>query len=164
MNKIINKLLLTSNKFTPESHLKNPGLTYSTCGPFSKHRERIQKFKEIGNLKHLHRNKLACFAHDAAYSDSKDITKRTVSDKIVKDTADGIGRNHKFDGYQRALVSMVYKFFYKKTGSGAIGTSKVGVTVNEKLAQKLHKPVIEKFRRAKVYARFKDSIWAAGLA
>ena len=103
MNKIINKLLLTSNKFTPESHLKNPGLTYSTCGPFSKHRERIQKFKEIGNLKHLYRNKLACFAHDAAYSDSKDITKRTVSDKIVKDTTDGIGRNHKFDGYQRGI-------------------------------------------------------------
>ena len=94
MNKIINKLLLTSSKFTPESHLKHPGLTYSTCGPFSKHRERIQKFKEIGNLKHLHRNKLACFVHNAAYSDSKDLTKRTVSDKIVKDAADGISRNH----------------------------------------------------------------------
>ena len=156
MNKIINKLLLTSNKFTPESHLKHPGLTCSTCGPFSKHRERIQKFKEIGNLKYLHINKLACFVHDATYSDSKDLTKRTVSDKIVKDAADGISRNYKFDGYQRALVSMVYKFFYKKTGSEAIGTGKVGVSVNEELAEKLHKPVIEKFRRANVYARFKE--------
>ena len=59
---------------------------------------------------------------------------------------------------------MVYKFFYKKTGSEAIGTSKVGVSVNEELAEKLHKPVTEKFRRANVYARFKDNIWAADLA
>ena len=89
MNKIINKSLMTRTKFTPELHLKQLGFTYSACGPFTKHCERIQKFRETGNLKHLYRNELykACFAHDAAYSDSKDLAKRTISDKILKDRA-----------------------------------------------------------------------------
>ena len=67
MNKIINKLLLTGDKFMPELHLKQPRFTYSACRPFTKHRERIQKFRKAGNLKHLYRNELgkACFAHDA---------------------------------------------------------------------------------------------------
>ena len=83
MNKIINKFLLTGDKFMPELHLKQPGFIYT------KPRERIQKFRETGNLKHLYRNELdkACFAHDAAYSDSKDLAKRTISDKILKDRA-----------------------------------------------------------------------------
>ena len=83
MNKIINKFLLTGDKFMQELHLKQPGFTYSAYGPFTKHPERIQKFREIGNLKHLHRNELdkAYFAHDAAYSDSEDLAKRTISDK-----------------------------------------------------------------------------------
>ena len=69
-------------------HLKQPEFTYSACGPFTKHRERIQKFKETGYLKNLYRNKLdkAGFAHDAAYSDSKDLAKRTVLDKILKES------------------------------------------------------------------------------
>ena len=66
MNKIVNKFLLIGDKFMPELHLKQPGFTYSACGPFTKHCGRIQKFRE-GNLKHLYRNELdkACFAHDA---------------------------------------------------------------------------------------------------
>ena len=70
MNKIIKKLLLTDDKFMPELHLKWPGFTQSACGPFTKHRERIEKLRETCNLKHLYRNELdkACFAHDAAYS------------------------------------------------------------------------------------------------
>ena len=77
MNNIINKFLLTGDKFMPEFHLKQPGFTYSACRPFTKHRERIQKFRETGNLKHLYRNELykACFAHDAASSESKDLVK-----------------------------------------------------------------------------------------
>ena len=59
---------------------------------------------------------------------------------------------------------MVYKFFDKKTGSGAIATSKAGISVNEQLAKVLHKCVIKKFTRRKVYARFKDNAWAADLA
>ena len=86
MNKIINKFLLTGDKFMPELHLKQPGFT-GACRSFTKHRERIQKFRETGNLKHLYRNELdkACFAHDAAYSESKDLGKRTISGKILKD-------------------------------------------------------------------------------
>ena len=119
MNKIINKFLLTGDKFMPRLHLKQPGFTYSACGPFGKHRERIQKFRKTGNLEHLYRNEVdkTCFAHDAAYSDSKDLAERTISDKILKDRPYEIAGNRGYDGYQRALVSMVYKFFDKKTRS-----------------------------------------------
>ena len=101
----------------PELHLKKPGFTYRACGPFTKHCERIQKFKETGNLKLLYRNELdkACFAQDAAYSDSKDLVNRTISDKVLKDRTYEIARNCNYDGYQRALASMVYKVFDKKT-------------------------------------------------
>ena len=89
MNKIINTFLLIGDKFMPQFHLKQQGFTYSACGLFTKHRERIQNFSETGNLKHLYRHELdkACFAHDAAYSESKDLAKRTISDKILKDRA-----------------------------------------------------------------------------
>ena len=70
MNKIIKKILLTEGKFMPELHLKWLGFTQSACGPFTMHRERIQKIRETCNLKNLYRNELdkACFAHDAAFS------------------------------------------------------------------------------------------------
>ena len=82
MNKIINKLLLTGDKSMTELHLKQPRSTYSTCEPSAKHRERIQKITEAGNLKHLYRNELdnACFAHDATYSYSKNLVSGTISD------------------------------------------------------------------------------------
>ena len=75
MNKIINKFLLAGDKFMPELHLKRPGFTYSACGPFTKHHERIQKFRETDYLKHLYRNELdkVCFAPDTAYSDKRTI-------------------------------------------------------------------------------------------
>ena len=156
MNKIIKKFLLTGDKFMPELYLKQPGFTYSACGPFTKHLERIQKFGETGNLKHLYRNELdkACFAHDAAYSDSKDLAKRTISDKILKDRADEIARNRNYDGYQRALWSIRF----------LIGKWDWELSVKKILAEELHKPVVRKFERRKVYARFKDNILAADLA
>ena len=146
--------MLTGNKFMLELHLKQPRFTWSACVPFTKHRERIQKFRETGNLKHLYINELdkPCFAHDAAYSDSKDLTKRTISDKILKDRVYKITRNRKYNGYQRALASMVHKIFDKKT------------RLVESLNEELHKPVIKKFKRRKVYARFNECIWAADLA
>ena len=140
----------------PELHLKQPGFTYSACGPFTKHRERIQKFKETGNLKHLYRNDKTCFSHDAPCSDSKDLAKRTISDKVLKERAFETARNRNYEGYQRALATMVYKFFDKKTVSR--------ISVNEQLGEELHKPVIKTFKRRKVYARFKDKIWEADLA
>ena len=149
---------MNDDKFMPELHLKQPGFTYSACGPFTKHRQRIQKLRKTGNLKHLYRNELdkACFAHDAAYSDSKDLAKRTVSDNILKYRVYKIARNRNYQGYQTALPSRVYRLFDKKTGSG--------ISVNEQLAEELHKSVIKKLKRRKVYARFKDNIWAADLA
>ena len=100
MNKLINKFLFTGDKFMPELHLKQPGFTYSACGPFTKYRERIKIFRETGNLEHLYRNELdkACFAHDAAYSGSNYLSKRTISDKILKDRYYEIARNRNYDG------------------------------------------------------------------
>ena len=85
MNKIINKFLLIEDKFMPKLLLKQPGFTYRACGLFSKHRERIQIFRETGNLKHLHKNKLgkASFAHYSAYSDGKDKVLKNRADEIV---------------------------------------------------------------------------------
>ena len=88
---------------------------------------------------------MACFAQDAAYFDSKDLGKRTISDKILKNRSYEIARNCGYDGYQRALASMAYKIFDKKTRSGA------RVSVYEQLAKELHKTVIKKFKRRKVY-------------
>ena len=81
---VINKLLLAGDKFMPEIHLRQPQFTYRAYGPFTRHEERIQKFKETGDTNYIYMNELhkACFTHDAAYSDSEDLTKRTAADKI----------------------------------------------------------------------------------
>ena len=86
MNNVINKFLLAGDKSMPEIHLRQPQFTYSACGPFTKHKQRIQKFKETGDTNYIYKNESnkACFTHDAAYSDSKHLTKRTVGDKIKK--------------------------------------------------------------------------------
>ena len=138
-------------------HFEQPGFAYSTCEPFTKHRERIQTFREKGNLKHLYRNELdkACLVNDAIYFDSKDLAKRTILDKSLKDRTYEISRNRRYDGYQRALASMVHKYFDKKTGSGT--------SANEQLDKELDKPIIKKFKRRKFFARFKDNIWEADL-
>ena len=95
--------------------MKQPGFTYRTCEPFNKHRVRIQKLIETGDLKHLDGNELdkACFAQDTGYSGSKDLAKITISDKILKGTAYKIARNRKYEVYQRALASMVYQMINK---------------------------------------------------
>ena len=86
MNQTINKFLLAGDKFIPEMRLRQPQFTYSACGPFTKHKVRIQKFRETGGTNYIYKNELdkACFAHDATYSDSKDLTTRTVADKNFK--------------------------------------------------------------------------------
>ena len=119
---VINKFLLVGEKFMPEIHLRQPQFTYSACGPFTKHEQRIQKFKETGDTSYICMNELdkACFTDDATFSDSKDLTKRTVADKILKNKAFDIAKDPKCDGYQRGLASMVYKFFDSKvSGSSA---------------------------------------------
>ena len=110
---------MAGDRFMSEFHLKQSGFTYSPCEAFTKHRERIQKIRETVNLRYLYRHKLekACFDHDAAYSDSKDLGKRTISDKVLKDRAYDIARNCWYDGYQKALGSMFYNLFDKELGS-----------------------------------------------
>ena len=58
MNEIVNKFLLAGDKFMPEMHLKQPGLTYSACGRFTKNKERIQKFKETWDTNYISKNEL----------------------------------------------------------------------------------------------------------
>ena len=115
MNEIVNKFLLAGDSFMPEMHLGQPRFTYSACWPFTKNKERIQKFKETGDSRYIYQNKLdrACFQHDMAYGDFKDLTRRTTSDKILREKAFNIAKNLKYNGYQRRLVSMVFKFFDK---------------------------------------------------
>ena len=162
MNNVINKFLLAGDKFMPEIHLRQPQFTYSACRPFTRHEERIQKFKETGDTNYVYKNELdkACFVHDAAYSDSKDLTKRTIADKNLKNRAFGIAKDPRYDGYQRGLASMVCKFFDSKvSGSGA----KL-IPEKEQLANELHKPNIRKFEKRRVYSTFKDNIWGVDLA
>ena len=165
MNNIINKFLLAGDRFMPEMHLRQPQFTYSACGPFTKHKQRIQKFKETTNF--IYKNELdkACFAHDAAYSDSKDLTERAIADKILKNRAFNIAKDQKYDGYQRAFASMVYKYFDKKSkGSCTKHVNTKLETQNQQLAEELHKPIIRKLEKRKVHAAFKDNIWGADLA
>ena len=157
----------------PEMHLKQPGFTYSACGPFTKNKERIQKFKETGDTSYIYKNELdkACFQHDMAYGDFKDLKRRTFSDNVLRDKALNIAKNPKYDGYQKGLASMVYKFFDKiSTGSGIDSNNNSNNNNNNnnnnnlQLAEELHKPVIRKFKKRKVYSGFRDNIWGADLA
>ena len=96
-----------------------------------------------------------------AYGDFKDLTRRTASDKILHDKAFDIAKNPKYDGYQKGLPAMIYKFFDKITSGGAI---KNEIISNKESAEELHKPIIKKFKERKVYSSFVDHIWAADLA
>ena len=91
-----------------------------------------------------------------AYGDSKDLARRTASDKVLRDKAFNIAKNPKYDGYQRGLASMVYKFFNKKSASLTDRSAKSGgvnneIKQNEHLTEELHKPI-------RVYSSFKDNI------
>ena len=143
-------------------HLRQPGFTYSACGPFTKNKERIKKFMQAGNTDFIYKNELdkACSQHDMAYGKSKDVVKRTQSDKVLRDKAFKIASDPKYDGYQRGLASMVYKFFDTKSKGSGITTNEF----NYQLANELHKPVIKKCKKRKVYPSFKDDIWGVYLA
>ena len=122
MNEIFNTFLLAGEKFMPEMHLKQTGFTYSACGTFTKNKERIQKFKETGDTTHIYKNELgkACFQHNMAYEDFKDLKRRTASDKVLRDKAFNVANNPKYDGCQRGLASPVYNFFDKKSEVGGV--------------------------------------------
>ena len=90
-----------------EMHLRQPGFTYRDCGPFTKNKDRIQKFKAAGDSIYVYQNKLdkTCFQKDMAYGDFKGLTRRKDSDKILRDKKFNIAKNPKYDGYQRRLAS-----------------------------------------------------------
>ena len=130
----------------PEMHLKQPGFTYSACGPFTKNKERIEKFMKTGNTDFIYKNKLdkASFQNDMVYGKSKDLMKRTQSEKVLRDKALKIASDPKYDAYQRGLASMIYKIFDKKSkGSGITNES------NYQLANELHKPITKNFKKEK---------------
>ena len=189
MNNVINKFLLAGDKFMPEMHLRQPRFVYSACGPFTRHKERMKEFKRTGDMRYIYRNELdkACFQHDSASADHKDLINRTEADKVLRDKAYDIASNPKCEGYQRGLASMVYKFFDKKstakptaepnalarsslerTGSGFKKLKNTTKSTAEPsalarnssiLADERHKPIIRKFNKRKVYSQFKDKIW-----
>ena len=107
----------------------------------------------------------ACFQHDTTYSKSNDLVKRTQSNKVLRDKAFRTVSDPKYDGYQRALASMVYKFFDKKSASlNESSGSGIDNEPNYQLANELHKPIITKFKNRKVYSAFRDNIWGIDLA
>ena len=115
MNEIENSFLLAGDRFIPDMHLKQPGFTFSACGPFTKNKERTEKFTQTCITNFIYKNELdkACFQHDMAYGKSKDLVKTNQSDKVLRNKAFKIGSDPKYYGYQRGLASMVYKFFDK---------------------------------------------------
>ena len=155
INEIVNKFLLASEKFMPEMHLKQPGFTYSACGPFRKNKERIQKSKKTRDTNYIYKNEFdnACFQHDMAYGDFKDLKRRIVSDNVLRDKAFNVAKNPKYDGYERGLASMVYIFFDKKSAGSGIVNNNNDIKQNRRpldlaalqLAKELHKPIIRKF-------------------
>ena len=101
MNEILNKSLLAGDKFMPEVHLKQSGFTYSAYSPFTRNKERIEKFLQTENTNFIYRNEFdkACFQHDMAYGKSKYLAKRIQSDKVLRDKAFKIASDPKYDGY-----------------------------------------------------------------
>ena len=154
---------MVGDKLMPEMHLWDPKVKkHSACVPFTKHTQRISKFLNTGLLSEIYKNELdkACFQHDMAYNKYEDSKGRTQSDIALKNKAYTIATNPKFDGFQRALASMGWKFFDKRSKK----ISGSGLKENQQLADELHKPIIKKFKRRKVYSSFKDNIWGVDLA
>ena len=133
-------------------HLKQPRFTSSTCGPFTKNKERIQKIKETRNTKYICRNQLdkACFQHDMAYGYFNIYQKEQLL-SFLRDKVFRIVKNPKYDRYQRYLASMVHKFFDKKSaGSGVTTLVNKSASNNEikqslQLPEELHKPIVRNF-------------------
>ena len=114
-------------------------------------------------MRYIYKNELdkACFQHDLTYGNFKDWAKGAASDKALRDETFNIVKNPKYDGYQRGLASMVYRFFDKKSKGGGVN---MPLEFNKQLAKELHKPIIRKLKKKTVYSGFKDNILGADLA
>ena len=120
MNETVNKFFLARDRFMLEMHLRQPGITSSACGPFSKNKEKIQKFKETRDLRQIYKNNLdkADFQQDMAHGDFKDLLRRTIWYKVLRDKLFNFAKKTKYDRYQL----MVYKFFDKKSAGKGVAT------------------------------------------
>ena len=116
-----------------EMTLKQPGFTYSACGPFTKNK---------GDTNYNYKNELgkAYFQHDMAYGGFKDLARRTASDEILGDKAFNKTKNPKHGGCQRGLTSMAYKIFDEKSSGSSVNNE---IKQNQQLAQELHKTIIK---------------------
>ena len=112
---------------------------------------------QTGNTDFIYRNNVdkTCFQHDMAYGKSKDLAKRTQSARVLRDKAFKIASDSKYDGYERGFASMVYKSFDKKYSGSSVATTEP----NYQLANKLHRQIIRKFKKRKVYSSFRDNVW-----
>ena len=139
---------MPGDQFMPETHLRQPDVTYSACGPFRKNKQRIEKFMQIGNTDFIYKNEVdkASFHLDMAYGKRKDLVRRTQSDKVRRHQAFNTESDPKYDGCQRGLASMLYKFFDKKTTRGGFINE-----LNYQLADDLHKAIIRKFKKKQKY-------------
>ena len=162
MDNVVKEFLLAGDIFMPEMHLRQHQFVYSACGPFTRHKERMKEFKRTGDTRYIYRNELdkACFQRDSTYVDHKDLINRTEADKVLRDKAYDIASNPEYDGYQRGLASMVYKFFDKTSTGSGIATARSSSI----LADELNKPIINKFNKRKVYSQFKVNKWGVDLA
>ena len=108
MNGIINRLLLAGDTSMPEMHLRQPQFTNSAYGQFTKNKERIQKFKETGDLIYIYRNELdkISFQHDMASGDFKNLAKRTAADNVLRDKAFNVAIDLKYDGDERGFYGL----------------------------------------------------------
>ena len=153
MNEIVNRILLSRDKFMPEMHLSV---------------KKRKKFKEKAKKKYKNSRKqeihyiFVCFQHHMAYGDFKDLSRRAVSDKLLHDKGFNIAENLKYDGFQSGLAPMVYKFFDKKSSGANIsgGAVKIKIMAKQQLAKELNKPIIRKFEKKKVNSSFIDNILA----
>ena len=120
MNEKVNKFLLAGDKFMSEMCLGQLGFTFSAYGPVTINKKGIKKFKETGDSKYIHQEESdkCCFQHNMSYEEFKVSNRRTFADKLLQNKTFNIAKDPKFDGYQHGLISMVYKFLKKNSGSG----------------------------------------------
>ena len=95
-----------------------------------------------------------------AFGHFKDLNRRPVADRVLRDKAFNIAKNPKYDGYQRGIASMVYKFVDKESSGRTVKNANIS---NKEVAEELHKPIIRKFAKRKVHSPFIYNIWSADL-
>ena len=137
MNEIINKLL-AGYKFILEMHLRQPEFTYSACGPFTENKEKIKKFKETADSRHIPQNEIgnAFFQHDMIYGGFKGLNRRTAADKVLLDKTFNIAKR---------LLTLLLLLVNITSG----GTIRNEIISNKELAEELRKPILENLIKEK---------------